>query len=200
MPAPAPYRALVHRLRAHRGGGVDDVLDTGFGDHACRNVLQAEPPAARRHLLQRLLAGGVQHRTTRVQGGCGLQHQCRLADARIAAQQRHGTGDETAAEHAVEFRGPGRQPGLLGDRLGRQCRGSVGTGGITPPPAGLACSGAARPGPGRRRLAGTGAQQLRAEGVPIAADGALALPFGRSRAAVLADEHLFGLAHPLPSR
>src|SRR6185295_11080946 len=63
-------------------------------------------------LVDRLLArkvenGGILHRAQR------LQQQRRLADSRIAAEQRHLPRHQTATERAVELADAGRQPLLV---------------------------------------------------------------------------------------
>ena len=84
----------IHRLngiddensRAHRGRCGDDFLDTGLGDQARGRCLETQPACAQGHLLQRFLAGRVQHGSRGVERGCRLQHQRGFTDARITAQ------------------------------------------------------------------------------------------------------------------
>ncbi len=78
-------------------------------------AVDAQPARALGHLAHGLLAGRVQDPLARGERGGALQEQRRLADARLAADQRHRPRDEPAAQHAVEFREAGR-PARLGNR------------------------------------------------------------------------------------
>ena len=108
-----------HRLhRVHLGqhggkfclGGDVEVVPHG-----------TDPVRAQPHLGRRLLTGDVQHRAgLRHQRAC-LEQQRGLAHARLPGQQHHRSGDQSAAQHPVEFVEPGgpgaRRAGIdLGDR------------------------------------------------------------------------------------
>ena len=73
---------------------------------------------AQAHLARGLFGADVEHARARAGGsGCDLEQQGRLADAGLAAQQDRGTGDDAAAEHAVELADAGRPV-----RDGLRCR------------------------------------------------------------------------------
>ena len=73
----------------------------------------------------RLLAGDVQHPGGRL--GRHLQQQRRLPHAGLTGQQHHRAGDESAAEHAVQFGHPGRPgPGGVQRDVGDAPRGRGG--------------------------------------------------------------------------
>ncbi len=82
-------------------GGLGDHPDVGH-----EGVQALGPPA---HLGRRLL--GRHQQAALAASGDGrqhLQHQRRLADPRLTAEQRDRSGDQSAAEHAVELADPGR--------------------------------------------------------------------------------------------
>ena len=61
--------------------------------------------------MLRFFAGAVEHRPDRCREvRRRLQQQRRLADARLAADQDERSGDDAAAEHAIELVDAGRQP------------------------------------------------------------------------------------------
>ena len=108
--------------REHRLHGIDDdqrrpdaadlfedALDAGLGEQVERRIADAEPIAARFDLMLGFFAGRIQHgadRLREVRGG--LQQQRRLADARLAAEQHERSGNDAAAEHAIELADAGR--------------------------------------------------------------------------------------------
>ena len=162
----------------------DDVLNRGFRREFDRGVAEPEPLGAQPHLRHGLFAGDVDGAVAGAgERRGGLNQQGRFADAGVAGHQQHRAADEAAAGDAVEFRQPGRQAGglmgLADQRLEREL-------------AALAWS-AARAG----RAAGdtAGAVAFLDHGVPLAAGLAFALPAGRGRAAVLADEGQVAAGH-----
>jgi len=70
--------------------------------------LEVEALGAQRHLARRFLAADIQRGQGRRQMRQGLQQQCGLADAGIAANQHHPTANNAVTQHAIEFRNPGR--------------------------------------------------------------------------------------------
>ena len=83
----------------------------------------AEPARALGHLAHGFLAGRVQHGLVAGERRGALQQQRRLADAGLAADQRHRARDEAAAQHAVELREAGRHARFgLASRAARQPR------------------------------------------------------------------------------
>ncbi len=69
-----------------------------------RGVVEAQALRAQTELGQGLFAGNVSHGIAFArERGSRLEHQRRLADARIAAHQRHRARHESAAHDAVEF-------------------------------------------------------------------------------------------------
>jgi hypothetical protein len=106
-----------HR-RLERACVVQHLVDVGLGDQREPRIGGAEPARAHRHLRDRLLARRVQDAAIAPgQTAERLGEQRRLADARIAAEEEQAAGDQTAAQHAIEFGDPGRQP-VGGRRLG----------------------------------------------------------------------------------
>ncbi len=109
--------------------------------------------------------------------GGGLEQQRRFADAGIAGHQQHRAAHKAAAGDAVEFGDAGGQARrvmrLAGQRLEREQAAFAGL--------------AARPG----RPVGA----FLGKRIPLAAGLAFALPAGRRRAAVLADEAQIALGH-----
>ena len=127
---------------------------------------------AHAHLVGGFLAGDVDDAAAAPrQRRAGLDQQRRLADARLAADQRRRPRHEAAARRAVELVDARQQA-----RLGRMRSGKVLE---RERPAGGAFARRAGAHPQRRRLLD--------DGVPLAAGLALALPALRDRAAVLAD-------------
>ena len=88
----------------------EDALETRFRQQVQRRPFDAEPVAARLDLMLRFLAGAVEHRPDRVREmRRGLQQQRRLADARLAADQHERSGNDAAAQHAIELVDAGRR-------------------------------------------------------------------------------------------
>src|SRR5439155_11378467 len=123
----------------------------------------------------RLFAGAVKNRTDRTRHvGRGLQQQCRLADARFAAEEHERSGDDAAAEDAIELVDASGKPRVAFNR-----------------DLGIRASGARRSGERVAMPAGRGGTLLRAlldQRVPCATFGAAPQPLGRLGAALLADE------------
>ena len=98
-----------------RDGLLEDPLEAGLGQQVDRRVADAEPFAARLHLVLRFLARAVEHRPHRAGERRGhLQQQRGLADPRFAAEQHQRAGDDAAAEHAVELLDAGGEPRRVG--------------------------------------------------------------------------------------
>ena len=155
-------------LGLQRGG---DVAQVDGGGEFQRRVGEAEPAGAQAHLLDRFLAGDVEHAPAGAgERGGGLQQQGGLADARIAAEQHRRAGHQPAAEHPVELGDAGggarRRGGVAGER--RRSRA------FSPRPASRAGEG--------------GVGGFLGDGVPLAAGLAAPGPFRRDGAAGLADE------------
>ena len=158
-------RRLAFRQRG------DDVLDRGFRRQLDRRVAQAQPLGAQAHLGDRFLAGDIDRAVAgpRQRGG-GLDQQRRFADAGIARHQQHRAAHEAAAGDAVEFGDAARQARgvmrLAGEPLERE---QAALGGLA---------------------AGSGGPlgAFLGQRVPFAAGLAFALPAGRRRPAVLANE------------
>ena len=81
-------------------------------------VGQAEPLGAQAHLCCGLLAGEIDGAAASAgEGGCKLQQQRRLADARFAADEQRRARHDAAAGDAVELGETGREArGLAGAR------------------------------------------------------------------------------------
>ena len=95
--------------------GGEDVAYAGGGGELDRRLAQPEAQRAQPDLVGRFLARDVD-RVLAIDGEIGrdLQQQRRLADARIAPDQRGGGGHDPAAQRAVEFGDAGRH--ALGQR------------------------------------------------------------------------------------
>jgi hypothetical protein len=67
--------------------------------------------------MLRFLAGRIEHRA-HVAGKVrrGLKKECRLPDARFAAEQHQRSRDDAAAQDAIELVDAGREPRGVGDR------------------------------------------------------------------------------------
>ncbi len=87
-----------------------DALEARLGEQIQRRAPDAEPLAARLHLVLGFLARAVEHRPDVARDvGRRLQQQRGLADARLAAEQHHRARHDAAAEHAIQFADAGRQ-------------------------------------------------------------------------------------------
>ena len=93
-----------HQRRLHAADFFENALDAGFGQQVERRIADAEAIAARLDLMFGFLARRVEDGTDRLRevGGC-LQQQGGLADAGFPAEQNQRSGDDAAAEHAIEF-------------------------------------------------------------------------------------------------
>ena len=111
-----------------------------------------------------------------------LEQERRLADARLAADQKQRPGHDPAAQHAIELNHSRREP--TGRRLGR--RGERNRLGAARPTT--------RPGPGGRARR----HDRLDEGVPGRARAALAFPAREVSAAGLADEAALRPGQRLP--
>ena len=106
-----------------------------------------------------------------------LEQQCRLANARVAADEQRRTGDQAAAAHAIEFADGAPQPSRLvalpaqADQLDKVALGAA------------------------QALGRRGRHDLLGHRVPGPAIVAAAGPFARGGAALLADESFGGDRH-----
>jgi hypothetical protein len=94
------------QLRADALDRIEDMRQRGLGVEPQVVAGGAEALGAPLDLLGALFCGDVQRRPA--PSGEQLQQQRALADARLAAEQGDRTGDEAAAEHAVELVDRGR--------------------------------------------------------------------------------------------
>ena len=171
-----------------RGRGLlQDALDAGLRQRMQRPERQVEALGAAGDLGERLLARDIEARQRQAQRAQHLQKQGRLADPRIATNQHHGAIDEATAEHAIQFADAGERPRLgrqqhLGERrdFRRTCR----TAGIT-----------ATTRTSRRHHRASRLDDELGQHVPLAALGALALPFAVFGTALGADVGGLRLGH-----
>jgi hypothetical protein len=85
----------------------ENVAHRGRARQRDRRVAQPQPLRAQPHLRRGFLAADIDDRFARLREPSGrLQQQGRLADPRIAADQRCRPRDEPAAQRAVEFGDP----------------------------------------------------------------------------------------------
>ena len=91
-----------HRHRLHRFSDGDDSFDRRLREQADVVVGRAEAAGADGDLARRFFAGDVEHDTEACELLRRLKQQCRLADARFAADECYRAGDEAAADDAVE--------------------------------------------------------------------------------------------------
>jgi len=98
-------------LRAHGHSAllrdIQDLFDVCLGKTMQGANIEVQPPGTHVDLLQGFLTADIQHFPACREVRQGLQQQGGLADAGIAADQRHLPGDQAAAEHAIELRQPG---------------------------------------------------------------------------------------------
>ena len=100
----------VRSLGANR---ADDSLELDFGQKLDGRVDQPEALRAQRDLIGGFLAGDVQSPARNADRGHGLQQQRRLADAGIASEQDHATGNKATAKDPVEFLDAGRHARII---------------------------------------------------------------------------------------
>ncbi len=99
----------------------EDALELNLRHHAHTRAVEAEPLRTQRHLRAALFAADVEHLHLLGQRVGGLQQQRALADARVAADQRHAAGHDAAAEHAVQlFLSGGRARDIGGIDVGQR--------------------------------------------------------------------------------
>ena len=166
-----------HELRPFRRDQLGNAFDDGLRSHREVALGQSQPSGAGGDLLEGFLAAHVQHADGAGEGCGDLQQQRTLAGAWVAPHEHHGTWHEAAAEHAVQLARAAGDAIALGGFYLMQLGRARNT-------AGIAAAGAL----------GLGDGDL-AEGVPLAAGGALALPLGVFRAAIGADEGCSGFGH-----
>jgi hypothetical protein len=164
--------------RGALGKRCDDVFNRSLGGQLHRSPGESKPFGSQPHLCDSLFTGDIDGTLRRLrQRRRHLDQQRGLADAWIAAEEKHRSAHEAAAGDAVEFRDAARQPrrvaGFAGKRFERKA----------PPLA--------------RRAAGEGGTlaSLLADGIPFAARLAFALPAAVGGAAILADEGLVATGH-----
>ena len=115
-----------HERRLDARDLLENALEARFGEQIQRRVADGQPLAARLDLMFRFLARAVQDgpdRAGHVRGR--LQQQRGLADAGLAAEEHERSGDDAAAEDAIELvdaRGEARV--LLDVDVGVQTRGA----------------------------------------------------------------------------
>lgn len=100
---------------------AEDRGEVGLGGEEEVVVDRPDPVGAQPYLARGLLRGDIEGAVL-VTGGLGghIQQERRLSDTRLAREQHHGAGDQTAAEHPVQLVHPGRPGGgLPGCRPGR---------------------------------------------------------------------------------
>src|SRR5437016_1108437 len=100
----------VRSLGANR---ADDSLELDFGQKLDGRIDQPEALRAQRDLIGGFLAGDVQSPARNANRGHGLQQQRRLADAGIASEQDHATGNKATAKDPVEFLDAGRHARII---------------------------------------------------------------------------------------
>ena len=81
----------------------EDAFQIDFRQHLQRACVQLQTARAQRHLRGGFFAADIQHRHIGGEHRQRLQQQRGFAHARVAAEQHHATGDQPAAQHAVEF-------------------------------------------------------------------------------------------------
>ena len=83
---------------------MDDLFELRLGQHIEVLGLDAEPLGAHLDLGRRFLARDIERLAPKLRYlPEHLEHERGLADARVAADQHHGSGNDPAAEHAVEL-------------------------------------------------------------------------------------------------
>ncbi len=152
-----------HDLRLLLLGNQADLLDRGLRQHAQLVGGQAETRCPHRHLLQRLLTGDVQGLHPLGQATHGLQQQGRLARPRVATDQDGRPRHHAAAKHPIQLLEAGRETGDLG-------------GGDLRQRLHLAADGAGIAAVAGALARGHRAETHLADGVPLLALTALALP------------------------
>src|SRR5688572_387264 len=161
---------------------LQDPLDACFGQQIEGRLPHAETVAAALHLMFGFLARRVEHGAdvAREVGG-RLEQQRGLADAGLAAEQDQRTGNDAAAEHAIELLDAAREPlGLRRlDFAVELCR----------------ARGAELRVAVSRSLGSRFRGTLLDQRIPRAAVGASAHPLRGLRAALLAHEYDFGRFH-----
>ena len=156
-----------------------DDLGTGFRGNLQLPAVQAEPLRTQRKLLQRLLAGHVEHRCPRCNAGANLQQQRTLARPRIAPDQYDRPRNQPTAEYPVEFTETRPEAvGLFRPHLAQvhDLRGA--------------------PAVAHRRLV-PGTDRQPGQHVPLAADAAPPLPLGMFGAAIGAHIDRLRFSHRL---
>ena len=171
---------------------VDDPLHVGLRQdvHALAGGIVGQPQPLRPEpqLPAGFLAGGVQDGDLGAgpgaagHAGGGLQHERRLADAGLAAQQHERPGHEAAAQDAVELADAGAAALERAPRSGR----------AAPPGRCRPCGGPWRP---PRAPGGALVDERFDQRVPGAAGAALAFPAQERLAAGLADVAALGTGH-----
>ena len=158
----------------------NNVLDTGFRRQLHIGAREAKPLGAQAHLSDRLFARNVDNAVSLPrQHRAGLNEQGGFADAGLAAQQHDGARNKAAAGDAVEFAHAGCDA-----RSGWRLSGQT-----------LQSEGAALQGCAGRHCANACGDALLHNAIPPLTGFAFALPAGRKRAAILANEAGARLGH-----
>ncbi len=144
-------------------GNQADLLDRGLRQHAQLVGRQAKARGPHRHLLQRLLAGDIEGLHPLRQTAHGLQQQGRLARPRVATDQDRRARHHPAPQNPIQLLETGGETGDLG-------------GGDLRQRLHLAADGAGITGITGTLARGHRAEAHLADGVPLLALTALALP------------------------
>ena len=84
--------------------GGEYLVELNLGQHLDLAGIQTQPARTQRHLGTTLLSCDVERRLpAALQRIERLQQKRGLANARVAANQNHGTFDDTAAQHTIEL-------------------------------------------------------------------------------------------------
>ena len=100
-------------VRLHSLAFFQNALHIVFRQHIQLVLRDADAAGAHLDLPRAFLTADVQHPAALAQTARHLQQQRAFADARVAAQQNGAAGDQTAAQHPVQFFVAGGGAGLL---------------------------------------------------------------------------------------
>ena len=172
-----------HELRrVARAKRRHDILDEGLRRELHRRLGKPEPGRAQTHLGSQFLARDVDDAAARPgDRRAGLDQEGRLADARLAADQRGRAGHEPAAGHPIQLGDAGDEARLGLGRARQILKGER-------PSCGSSTSRCAAPADAERG-------SFLDDRVPLAARFAFALPALGDGAAILADIRRTKLRH-----
>ena len=173
------YRVDHHQIGPVFADLVDDVFEQRFGIDQTFVVADADASRAHLDLLGRLLARNIE-RLESVRRQRELQRKGRFADSRLSAQQNQRPRHHAAAQYAVHL-------------AVAEVHAAVFALADVAYALGLGC-GQGACDIGRHRAAFAG-DDLLGEGVPFAARGTAAQPFGSFESAVFAEVCLFDFCH-----